>query len=204
MRLAVRLLTYKSKMAGTTRKLIDQFSRVTVLQIIGIVLLCFGIFIFVLFTILSLFGVDLKSQGTAAAIAFMVILIGVCFLFPDMLKGGVNETVSTMRVSVFSVTCVFIFFCIKYGWDKGDFASIGINAYWTSIIIAALGGKAVQSFAENNAINKLNTPINSSSQLEIKKQYLSQILSNTSRHQLTDTDKSNIVNINSKIESIKQ
>jgi hypothetical protein len=89
-----------------------------------------------------------------AAVAFLIVMLGISFLFPDMLKGGPNETISTMRVAVYMIVCVFIFLAVKIGWSTKSFQDFEIKSGWVSIIIAALGGKAVQSLAENNVYAK--------------------------------------------------
>jgi hypothetical protein len=121
-------------------------------QKLGAILMCLGIIIFIIFCIMVFSGKEVNSYNVPAAVAFLLVMLGISFLLPDMLKGGPNETISTMRVAVYMIVCVFIFLCIKYGWSVDSFAKMDVTSSWTYIVIAALGGKAVQSFGERSSI----------------------------------------------------
>jgi hypothetical protein len=73
-------------------------------------------------------------------------MMGIVLLFPDMLKDG-DKSLSTMRVAVFMIVSVFSILCIKSFWDAGIQK---LDGSWAAVIIAALGGKAIQSLGENN------------------------------------------------------
>lgn len=80
-----------------------------------------------------------------AAAAFLFLMIGISFVFPTLLK-GINNEMSAMRVLVYMIIAVFITLVIKNGWNHDDLGEVDTN--WMYIVLAALGGKAVQSYTE--------------------------------------------------------
>lgn len=126
-------------------------NKYTVLQMVGIVVLCIGVMIFIGICFASFLGRDISKENYVAAFAFFMIMLSMAFIFPNMLKGGKNDTTSTMRVSVYMIISVFVFLCVKYGWGVNSFGEMQLDDNWTYIIIAALGGKAAQSFSENRS-----------------------------------------------------
>jgi hypothetical protein len=92
-----------------------------------------------------------KLAGTA----FLFLMIGISFVFPTLLK-GINNEMSAMRVLVYMIIAVFITLVIKNGWNSEDFKEIDTN--WMYIILAALGGKTVQSYTEALKLKNSGAP----------------------------------------------
>jgi O-antigen/teichoic acid export membrane protein len=133
-----------------------------ILMWIGISLLLIGILFFVILAVhifrhhymhLNNDNTD-QLDASLAALGFLSIMLSLTFIFPELLKGGPNENMSTMRVAVYMIICVFVFLIVKIGWACTSFEGFQISAGWVSIIVAALGGKAIQSVAENNVYAK--------------------------------------------------
>lgn len=126
------------------RKLIHHSSeKISFLQIIGfIVILATLLYLF----ILQLFNSTLKAE--VVAIAFFIIMLGIIFVFPDMMKDA-NKELSTMRIVVFMIINVFCILSIKIGWDAKNFKDIGVDQYWMGIVAFTFGAKATQSYFES-------------------------------------------------------
>jgi len=135
-----------------SRDLFEKNRTITVLQLMGVFLFLLGLLLFLALSLMSMFGADINGLGVPAAFAFLLIMLAMSFLFPDMLKGGPNDSVSTMRVAVYMIVCVFVFLSVKFGWAAKNFSEITLDESWTYIMIAALGGKAVQAFGERLAM----------------------------------------------------
>jgi hypothetical protein len=139
------------------RKFINQAERLSVSQIFGAVLLFLGVS-----TLLILGMIQWAAQrpnetdiSSLMAIGFFLIMLGIAFFFPDMLKS--NNVTSTMRVAIYMIISVFVFLCVKIGWNCSSFEKFELNSNWTYLIGIALGSKAVQSFSENRLGANLNT-----------------------------------------------
>ncbi|RYY62546.1 MAG: hypothetical protein EOO05_02400 [Chitinophagaceae bacterium] len=140
------------------RRFIRQASRMTFTQIIGAVMTFAGVLILV-FTVVYGFFVDRPpaQESTVVAIGFFLIMLGLAFLFPEMLEGP-GQSVSSMRVTVYMVVSVFVFLAVKIGWATGSFAEFQLDSTWAYILAIALGSKAVQSLGENNWLGKRKSP----------------------------------------------
>lgn len=134
---------YKSVL---NRELIQQNGgKVTYFQIIGLALIGIGIGYFTAFLITNTLHL-LSPQGIA--IAFFIIMLGVVFAFPDLLKGQTNE-ISTMRIIVFMLANVICMLLLKNGWQEGNLSDIGLDGYWMGVIALLFGAKAAQKYFEN-------------------------------------------------------
>lgn len=87
------------------------------------------------------------SPGAVAAAAFFLIMLGMAFVFPSMLRDE-NKALSTMRVLVFMVISVFVILSIKTGWDVREMRDLVVDDNWLYIIGLCLGGKVAQKFSE--------------------------------------------------------
>lgn len=86
--------------------------------------------------------------GKQIAIDFFIIMLGVSFAFPSLLKGG-DDNLSTMRIVVFMMVNVICMLMLKNGWRVEDMSKIGIDANWMGIIAFVFGAKVVQSYFEH-------------------------------------------------------
>jgi hypothetical protein len=96
----------------------------------------------------GIFSSAAKSENKLAAGLLLFFMSGP-LLYPSMLREG--ETVSTMRAVVYMLGVVFSVTTFRLAWRAESFAELAPNPWWTAIITAALGGKAIQSFAEPSA-----------------------------------------------------
>ncbi len=124
-------------------KFVKEDDNATTLQFFGGWLIFVGIFILLLISILNVW---LNSDfSRIAATSFLMVMLGISFVFPSMLQDD-NNGLSTMRVVVYMIVCVFIAFVVKDGWNIGKLVEISPN--WMYLILTALGGKTVQSYTE--------------------------------------------------------
>ncbi len=141
------------------RRVISQNQKLTILQIVGLVMLLLGV--------LSLIGIgiyvltekpDSSAESTIAAVSFFLIMMGIAFVYPDMLKSPHNSGTSAMRVVVFMIVSVFVILVVKIYWGckAGEFK---LDGNWAALIGAALGSKALQSLGENRAFTKNGPPL---------------------------------------------
>jgi hypothetical protein len=137
---------------------IQQYQRLTSLQIIGIVLLFIGIIILIGIGIATIFETStsalIDDESTLVAIAFLFIMLAIALIYPDMLKSPDNSSYSVMRIAVFMIVSLFSFLVAKIGWNCKSMADFQVHSGWAAIISATLGSKAIQSLGENNVFGK--------------------------------------------------
>lgn len=138
-------MSKKNSFLSSSRKLINQYNRIAILQIIGACLLLGGIAT-LLFTAFYEQLID-EITGSIPAIGFLIIMLGIALLFPDMLRGS-TKSISSMRVAVLMVVSVFVVMVIKAGWNSTSLKDIEIDNTWAYIIGIALGSKAAQTVVE--------------------------------------------------------
>lgn len=127
-------------------KIVTKERKKLLTQIVGIIMIAFGIFI-ISTNVFNSENSSTADVGGKVSFGFFLIMLGMPFFFPDMLKGG--ENFSSMRLVVFMIISVFVIITIKLGWSVTELSKFQIDGSWKYIIGLALGGKAAQSFAEN-------------------------------------------------------
>jgi hypothetical protein len=90
-------------------------------------------------------GIFPAVYDSVPAVGLVLMVFGLVCTFPTVLTDG-SAQVSAIRVVVLLVTCAFVLLVVKHGWST---PGAKIDAAWKTILAAALGGKAVQSFAES-------------------------------------------------------
>lgn len=119
------------------------------LQLAGFILIAVGVVFLLYKLIAAAFSKTLGGiTGTEISISFFIIMLGISFIFPDMLKGKTQD-VSTMRIVVFMMINVICLLLLKLGWDQHNLADIGLNEYWMGVIAFVFGAKATQSYFES-------------------------------------------------------
>lgn len=88
-----------------------------------------------------------SAPGELPAIALVLIFVGLVANHPKLLRDD-TAAVSSMRVVMFGLFCVFAVLTVKAGWNAQDIGGLNIGAGWAALLGAAMGGKAVQSFSE--------------------------------------------------------
>lgn len=140
------------------RLLIQHNQRLTSFQIFGASLLVIGVADLLFVSIYSFASARDLVNGDMPAVGFLLIMLGICLLFPDMLRSDPKSSVSTMRVAIFMIVIVFVFLTVKIAWSCKNMNEFNVDTTWGYILLAALGSKAVQSLGENWAMkNKPGT-----------------------------------------------
>lgn len=121
----------------------------TITKLLGVFLILISIAGFITTAILSITNLEKIANGTFPAISFLILIIGIAFLFPSLLEERKGE-LSTMRIIVLIVVLVFAVVYIKLGWIAGSFEEFFIDSSWIYILGLAFGSKAFQRFAEND------------------------------------------------------
>ena len=91
------------------------------------------------------------TGGDAAASAGILFMLALIIAAPNMIlddspdQGGEP---STMRILTLAIVFVFCALALKSGWDTGKLPSLQDQGNWVWLITAALGGKALQKYAE--------------------------------------------------------
>jgi hypothetical protein len=91
------------------------------------------------------------TGGDAAASAGILFMLALIIAAPNMIlddspdQGGEP---STMRVLTLAIVFAFCALMLKTGWDTGKLPSLQDQGNWVWLITAALGGKALQKYAE--------------------------------------------------------
>ncbi len=88
------------------------------------------------------------NAGGIAAVSLLLVILGFVFYFPSLLDDDTHQT-STMRVVVLLVVSLFMVLTMKAGWEAHSLADLQLQEKWVWVLVAALGGKAAQSFSEN-------------------------------------------------------
>jgi hypothetical protein len=85
--------------------------------------------------------------GDLPAVSMFLLLIGLVFWFPDLVKDGGGGN-SSMRVAVLMVVSLFTILTLKAGWTVASIAELKIDSSWAWVLGVAFGAKMAQSFAE--------------------------------------------------------
>jgi hypothetical protein len=135
------------------KKFIHQAYNLSIMQIAGIVLLLIGMLTLITIGIYECSANGGQSVSSLIAIGFFIIMLGILFVFPDMIKSGKTDETSTMRVVTYMIVSVFVFMCVKLGWDCKTFKDFQIDRTWAYILGIALGSKAAQTFGEGKTVD---------------------------------------------------
>jgi drug/metabolite transporter (DMT)-like permease len=96
--------------------------------------------------------------GQVPAVAMLFLVFGLICAFPTVLTDG-GDQVSSMRAVVLMIGSTFVLLTVKNCWSNPNAL---VDPSWKTILLAALGGKAVQSFAESMSgprpASKLGSP----------------------------------------------
>jgi hypothetical protein len=116
--------------------------------------ICVALGVGCLVLVAALVALGHPVDGALPACALVLVVHGMALCFPTLLQDGTTApgggaNVSTMRVAVLVVVDVFALVTVKAGWSTASLADLKIDPSWAWVLGAALGGKAVQSFAEN-------------------------------------------------------
>jgi hypothetical protein len=91
------------------------------------------------------------SGGSAAAAVGILLVLALILYAPTLImddspsNGGEP---STMRILTLSIVLTFCILMLRNGWNSGSLPSLTGQSEWVWIVTAALGGKALQKFAE--------------------------------------------------------
>jgi hypothetical protein len=101
---------------------------------------------------LRLFGVVVPaSGGDLAATAGLLLVLALVLQSPALIFDAAPEEggePSTMRILSLAIVLVFCALTLKNGWDTDKLPDLAAQGNWVWLVTAALGGKAVQKFAE--------------------------------------------------------
>lgn len=136
------------------------------LQSLGLVLITLSIALLLFKLILLALpnGKISSLNGTEMSVMFFIIMLGIAFVFPELLSNKDKEA-STMRIVVFMMVNVICILLIKIGWSKHSLGDIGLDANWMGVIAFVFGAKATQSFFENRSPVPPVSDANSSQQI---------------------------------------
>jgi len=114
----------------------------------GIAILMFSVAVLALAAILPWSGH--RVPGEAPACAMVMLMVGLTLVKPSLvLSKDDSQQVSAMRIAVLLVVGVFTLLTVKSGWSCTSLEQLKLDSSWAWVVIAALGGKAAQSFSES-------------------------------------------------------
>lgn len=91
-----------------------------------------------------------QVPGELPACAMVLLLVGLTLVRPSLvLSKDDSQQVSAMRIAVLMIVGVFTLLTVKTGWNCATLGELKLDQSWAWIVIAALGGKAAQSFSES-------------------------------------------------------
>jgi hypothetical protein len=95
--------------------------------------------------------------GDLPAVSMFLLLIGLVFWFPDLVKDGGGGN-SSMRVAVLMIVSLFLILTLKAGWEATKLDELKIDPSWAWVLGVAFGAKMGQSFAEALGAKKKTAP----------------------------------------------
>ena len=100
-----------------------------------------------LFTVVVVTLMGKTVNGEIPAVSLVLLLVGLLFYYPNLIKCEETGAVSSMRVSVLMIVCTFCLITVKAGWGAQSLSDLSLPD-WAWILAACLGGKAAQYFGE--------------------------------------------------------
>ena len=91
------------------------------------------------------------SGGSAAAAVGILLVLALVLYAPTLImddspdQGGEP---STMRILSLAIVLTFCMLMLRNGWNQGSLPSLENQGNWVWLVTAAIGGKALQKFAE--------------------------------------------------------
>jgi hypothetical protein len=91
------------------------------------------------------------TGGDAAASAGILFILALVLEAPTLIMDdspAAGGEPSTMRILALAIVLTFCVLMLKTGWDTNALPNLNNQSNWVWLITAALGGKALQKFAE--------------------------------------------------------
>lgn len=91
------------------------------------------------------------TGGDAAALIGVLLVLALVLKAPALIMDddpAAGGEPSTMRILTIAIVLTFCALMLKSGWDKQALPSLENQGNWVWLITAAIGGKALQKFAE--------------------------------------------------------
>lgn len=91
------------------------------------------------------------SGGGAAAFVSALLGLGLVLTQPSLIMDdapAAGGEPSTMRILCLAIIFAFVAMALRTAWNTGSIPSLENQGNWVWLVTAALGGKAVQKFAE--------------------------------------------------------
>jgi hypothetical protein len=99
------------------------------------------------------------TGGGAAAAAGILIVLALVLGYPTLIMDdapAAGGEPSTMRIMSLAIVLTFCLIMLRTGWNNGTLPSLQNQGNWVWLVTAALGGKALQKYAEVQDKNKNN------------------------------------------------
>jgi hypothetical protein len=91
------------------------------------------------------------TGGGAAAAVGILLILALLVECPTLIKDDTEAAggePSTMRILTLAIVLTFCILLLRTGWNQGTLPSLEGQSNWVWLVTAALGGKALQKFAE--------------------------------------------------------
>lgn len=91
------------------------------------------------------------SSGSAAATVLFLVVVALVVARPTLIMDDVPSEggePSTMRILSLAIVLTFCAIMLRNGWNDGELPSLEQQGNWVWLVTAALGGKALQKYAE--------------------------------------------------------
>jgi hypothetical protein len=92
-----------------------------------------------------------STGGGAAAAAGVLLVLALILKAPTLILDDAPSAggePSTMRIVTLAIVLTFCILMLRTGWNDGRLPSLQDQGNWVWLVTAALGGKALQKFAE--------------------------------------------------------
>ncbi len=121
-------------------------------ELLALILLIAGLVIVIGTGLLLLAQTPLGySGGDAAAAVGILFVLALVLQRPTLIMDDKPEAggePSTMRILALAIVLTFCLLMLRTGWNTGSLPSLEGQGNWVWLVTAALGGKAIQKFAE--------------------------------------------------------
>lgn len=141
------------------RKPAHQADKLPLGKIFGGCIMAFGIILIILAGF-STWQNWIADNSSLMAIGFILPMLGIAVYFPELLTSTGRKAISSTRICVYLIICMFVFLYVKIGWQCHHFSDLQLGRNWVYLLGIALGSNVLQSFFENRITERkhLNLP----------------------------------------------
>lgn len=119
----------------------------SLVRVAGITVMVFAVVALMATAVVACLGHHVPGEFPACAM--VLLMVGLTLVKPSLIMSKDDpDQLSAMRIAVLLIVGVFTLLTVKGSWNCASPAALTLDHGWAWVVIAALGGKAAQSFSE--------------------------------------------------------